>query len=138
MLAICPIRREYLFKKSKINFLSFRNKILMHVWLIQGKNTSKSDVWSFAITFWEIITFAREQPFEELPDHRIVENATFFYQEDDRRVSKKNLHSVILVQIRIRDSKLSFSLFRVLADDSTISKELPKRDVRSNARMLAA
>lgn len=39
------------------------------------------------MTLWEILTFAREQPFEELPDHRIVENATYFYQEDDRRVS---------------------------------------------------
>lgn len=53
----------------------------------QGRHTSKSDVWSFAVTLWEILTFAREQPFEELPDHRIVENATYFYQEDDRRVS---------------------------------------------------
>ncbi|XP_043286317.1 discoidin domain-containing receptor 2 isoform X2 [Venturia canescens] len=54
--------------------------------MLLGKNTSKSDVWSFAVTFWEILTFAREQPFEELPDHRIVENATFFYQEDERRM----------------------------------------------------
>ncbi|KAJ8683765.1 hypothetical protein QAD02_019557 [Eretmocerus hayati] len=54
--------------------------------MLMDNYTSKSDVWSFAVTFWEILTFAREQPFEELPDHRIVENATHFYQEDERRM----------------------------------------------------
>ncbi|PBC31948.1 Discoidin domain-containing receptor [Apis cerana cerana] len=54
--------------------------------MLMGRHTSKSDVWSFAVMLWEILTFAREQPFEELPDHRIVENATYFYQEDDRRI----------------------------------------------------
>ncbi|KAK1116693.1 hypothetical protein K0M31_018156 [Melipona bicolor] len=54
--------------------------------MLMGRHMSKSDVWSFAVTLWEILTFAREQPFEELPDHRIVENATYFYQEDDRRI----------------------------------------------------
>nr|XP_034183281.1 discoidin domain-containing receptor 2-like [Osmia lignaria]XP_034183368.1 discoidin domain-containing receptor 2-like [Osmia lignaria] len=54
--------------------------------MLMGRHTTKSDVWSFAVTLWEILTFAREQPFEELPDHRIVENATYFYQEDDGRI----------------------------------------------------
>ncbi|XP_066592501.1 discoidin domain-containing receptor 2 isoform X2 [Prorops nasuta] len=54
--------------------------------MLMGKHTSKSDVWAFAVTLWEILTFAREQPFEDLPDHRIVENATYFYQEDERRM----------------------------------------------------
>ncbi|XP_024873096.1 discoidin domain-containing receptor 2-like [Temnothorax curvispinosus] len=54
--------------------------------LRQGRHTCKGDVWAFAVTLWEILTFAREQPFEEFPDHRIVENATFFYQEDERRM----------------------------------------------------
>ncbi|XP_011501342.1 PREDICTED: discoidin domain-containing receptor 2 [Ceratosolen solmsi marchali] len=54
--------------------------------MLLGNYTSKSDVWAFAVTFWEILTFAREQPFEELPDHRIVENATYFYQEYEKRI----------------------------------------------------
>ncbi|XP_023246903.1 discoidin domain-containing receptor 2 [Copidosoma floridanum] len=54
--------------------------------MLLGNYTSKSDVWAFAVTFWEILTFAREQPFEELPDYRIVENATYFYQQDERRM----------------------------------------------------
>ncbi|XP_051161939.1 discoidin domain-containing receptor tyrosine kinase B [Leptopilina boulardi] len=54
--------------------------------MLMGKYTCKSDVWAFAVTFWEILTFAREQPFEEYPDNRIVENATYFYQEDQKRI----------------------------------------------------
>ena len=59
---------------------------ILQTFRFQGNQTSKSDVWAFAVTLWEILTFAREQPFEELPDHRILENATYFYQEDERRV----------------------------------------------------
>nr|XP_012232537.1 PREDICTED: discoidin domain-containing receptor 2-like isoform X2 [Linepithema humile] len=54
--------------------------------MLMGRQTCKGDVWAFAVTLWEILTFAREQPFEEFPDHRIVENATYFYQEDERRM----------------------------------------------------
>lgn len=61
------------------------------VYIAQGRHTCKGDVWAFAVTLWEILTFAREQPFEEFPDHRIVENATYFYQEDERRVSARGV-----------------------------------------------
>ncbi|XP_018048990.1 PREDICTED: discoidin domain-containing receptor 2-like [Atta colombica] len=54
--------------------------------MLMGRHTCKGDVWAFAVTLWEILTFAREQPFEEFSDHRIVENATYFYQEDERRM----------------------------------------------------
>lgn len=53
----------------------------------QGKFTSKSDVWSFAVTLWEILTFAREQPFEELSDNKVIENLTHFYENDGNQVS---------------------------------------------------
>ncbi|XP_046467696.1 discoidin domain-containing receptor 2 isoform X1 [Neodiprion pinetum] len=53
--------------------------------ILLGKYTSKSDVWAFAVTLWEVLTFAREQPFEELPDYRVVENATLFCQDNERR-----------------------------------------------------
>jgi discoidin domain receptor family protein 2 len=47
---------------------------------IQGKYTTKSDVWSFGVTFWEILTFAREQPYESLSEEKVLENISALYQ----------------------------------------------------------
>lgn len=52
----------------------------------QGKFTTKSDVWSFAVTLWEILTFAKEQPYEALTDEQVIENAGHYYRNDGRQV----------------------------------------------------
>jgi len=40
----------------------------------QNQFSSKSDVWSFAVTLWEILTFARERPFDALTNTQVVDN----------------------------------------------------------------
>lgn len=54
---------------------------------VQNKYTPRSDVWSFAVTLWEILTFAREQPYEELSDQHVIDNVTRLYQNDGNFVS---------------------------------------------------
>lgn len=49
---------------------------------LQGKFTAKTDVWSFAVTLWEILTFATDQPFKTLTDEQVIENSGHYYRND--------------------------------------------------------
>ncbi|XP_065830161.1 uncharacterized protein [Oscarella lobularis] len=40
-----------------------------------GKFTIMTDVWSFGVTSWEIFTLARCQPYQEMSDKDVIENA---------------------------------------------------------------
>ena len=47
---------------------------------LQGKFSSKSDVWSFAVTVWEVLTLARNQPLHNLTDAQVIDNCALYYQ----------------------------------------------------------
>jgi len=80
----CQVYSGYHIKISDIGSMrSLYNSDYFHMmpirWMsweavIRGLYGSKSDVWSFGVTLWEILTFAREQPFEQLSDKDVVEN----------------------------------------------------------------
>ncbi|XP_064648959.1 discoidin domain-containing receptor 2-like isoform X3 [Lineus longissimus] len=54
--------------------------------VLLGKFTSKSDVWSFAVTLWEVLTFAKIQPYEHLTDEQVIENCGHFYRQDGQEI----------------------------------------------------
>ncbi|XP_071552608.1 discoidin domain-containing receptor 2-like [Panulirus ornatus] len=50
--------------------------------ILQGRFSTKSDVWAFGVTLWEILTMARQQPYEELSDDGVLENVSHCYHGD--------------------------------------------------------
>lgn len=50
--------------------------------IFQGKYTTKSDVWAFAVTLWEILNLGRRPPFETLTDPQVVENLAHMHRDD--------------------------------------------------------
>ncbi|XP_076037185.1 discoidin domain-containing receptor 2-like [Oratosquilla oratoria] len=40
----------------------------------RGKFGSPSDVWAFGVTLWEMLTLARQTPYERLSDEGVIEN----------------------------------------------------------------
>lgn len=54
--------------------------------ILMGKFSTKSDVWSFAVTLWEMLTFARQKPFANCSDDIVVENGRHLFNMDGRAV----------------------------------------------------
>lgn len=58
------------------------NHVLILIRFFQGKYTTKSDVWSFAVTLWEILTLARETPYQELSNAEVMQNLSHLHYEN--------------------------------------------------------
>ncbi len=51
-----------------------------------GKFTEKTDVWAFGVTMWEIFTFVKKQPYGEMSDQEVIDDAT---KDENRRLLPK-------------------------------------------------
>ncbi|KAK8724804.1 hypothetical protein OTU49_010927 [Cherax quadricarinatus] len=50
--------------------------------VLQARFSTKSDVWAFGVTLWEILTMARQHPYDELSDDGVLENVSHCYHGD--------------------------------------------------------
>ncbi|XP_072176340.1 discoidin domain-containing receptor 2-like [Diadema setosum] len=49
--------------------------------ILMGKFTSKTDVWAFGVTLWEVMMLCREQPYSQLTDEQVIENTGHFFEK---------------------------------------------------------
>lgn len=72
-----------------VGFESFPSEVFLClpcVLVCQGKFTTASDVWAFGVTLWEVLMLCRSQPFGQLTDEQVIENAGEFFRDQGRQV----------------------------------------------------
>ena len=63
----------------------------MSVECFYGKFSQKSDVWAFGVTTWEIFTLAKEQPYNDMSDKQVIENALKGKSKERRLLAKPEM-----------------------------------------------
>jgi discoidin domain receptor family protein 2 len=53
-------------------------------------------VWSFAVTLWEVLSLAREKPFQHLSNEQVIQNAEHMYYGGELQVTAAESKILIL------------------------------------------
>lgn len=78
--------------------------------LLQDRYTCSSSVWSFAVTLWEVMSLAREKPFQHLTNDQVIQNAEHMYYGAELQVRFLIFLSIILSLFYL-DTSSFFSSF---------------------------
>ena len=54
----------------------------------QGKFSHASDIWSFAVTLWEMYSLCKIQPYANLDDKDVIDNMHQMFRETGQEVRK--------------------------------------------------
>nr|CAH7715863.1 unnamed protein product [Callosobruchus chinensis] len=54
--------------------------------ILLDRYSCSSTVWSFAVTFWEILNFCCERPFSNLSNEKVIQNAEHMYYGGELQV----------------------------------------------------
>ena len=85
----------------------------------QGKFTTASDVWAFGVTLWEMLSVCQEQPYSNLTDEQVIDNAGEFFRDQGRQVRRSGTHTHTSVETCFLLLGLTFKLW--FKNDTTIS-----------------
>ncbi|KAH0810624.1 hypothetical protein GEV33_012167 [Tenebrio molitor] len=89
----------------------------------QAKYTTKSDVWAFAVTLWEILSLCRRPPYDSLPDPEVMENLAHMHCDDGqymylpRPTASKDIYDLMLECWRRTD----------FGDTSGVPRSVPRK-----------
>ncbi|XP_034181268.2 discoidin domain-containing receptor 2 isoform X1 [Osmia lignaria lignaria] len=61
--------------------------------VLLGKRNCETDVWSFAVTVWEICMDCKETPYADLTSEQVLENYARWYEDDENGSTKKEKNS---------------------------------------------
>lgn len=54
--------------------------------VLQDRYTCASSVWAFAVTLWEILSYACERPYQHLNNEQVIQNAEHMYYGGELQV----------------------------------------------------